>query len=94
MNKANADHLCRAFPELYGERYGFACPDSWTPLLYRLSAELVAHAQRAGLTLTVTDVKEKRGELRYYADGTDDEANRLISAAELESAQLPIVEGP
>ncbi len=92
MNQTNADRLCHAFPQLYGQEYAFACPDSWVPLLYRLSTALVAHAQRAGLSLVVIDVKESRGELHYYAEGTDEEADRLIDAAEKESLHWPDVE--
>lgn len=92
MNQTHANHLCHAFPQLYGQEYAFACPDRWMPLLYRLSADLVAYAQRAGLSLIVTDVKESRGELHYYADGTDGEADRLIDAAEQESLHWPDVE--
>lgn len=89
MNQTSADQLCHAFPQLYGQRFAFACPDSWAAPLHRLSADLAAHALRAGLELVVTDVKEKRGELRFYAAGSDDEADRLIDAAEQRSAHWP-----
>ena len=89
MNKANANRLCRAFPQLYGQEYGFACPDSWAPYLHRLNADLVGHAERAGLQLVVTDVKESHGALRFYVDGTDDEADRLIENAEHASKHWP-----
>jgi len=77
--------LCRDFPTLYGAEFAFACPDSWLDLLHKLSSALVNHAHRAGLALVVTDVKEKHGALRFYADGTDAEADRLIDEAELAS---------
>ena len=92
MYQTNADCLCHAFPQLYGQRFAFAYPDSWAQLLRRLIADLVAHAQHAGLSLVVTDVKEKRGQLRYYADGTDEEADELIDEAERESTLWPMLE--
>lgn len=90
MSPENTARLCRGFPSLYGEDYAFACGDQWFDLLFNLSRALVAHAERAGLQLVVTDVKEKHGSLRFYVDGTDDEADRLIEAAE--SASLAIQE--
>ena len=80
--------LCREFPSLYGEVYAFACDDSWFDLLFSLSRALVEHAERVGLRLVVTDIKEKHGSLRYYAEGTDTEADRLIDEAECVSLTL------
>lgn len=90
MTPAHEACLCREFPDLYGSEYSFsACPDSWFELLYDLSQALTGHAQRAGLKLVVTDVKEKHGSLRYYADGTDAEADRLIDEAECATEGIP-----
>jgi hypothetical protein len=94
MNEQNTRHLCAAYPELYGEPFAFACPDSWAPLLDDLSNELLEHIRATGLTLTVTDVKEKHNELRFYADGTDEAADRIIETAEERSRHIPAQEHP
>lgn len=88
MSPEISAHLCREFPSLYGEAYAFACNESWLSLLSSLSRALVEHADRVGLELVVTDVKEKHGSLRYSADGTDAEADRLIDQAECVSLTL------
>jgi hypothetical protein len=82
MSPENEARLCRDFPALYGTEYAFACPDSWIELLHRLSRDLTDHARQAGLTLTVTDVKEKHGSLHFYMDGGDDIADHLVDVAE------------
>ena len=90
MTPEHEAQLCRAFPDLYGSEYSFsASPDSWFELLYSLSQALTDHARRAGLQLVVTDVKEKHGSLRFYAEGTDAEADRLIDEAESASEGIP-----
>lgn len=58
-------------------------------LLYGLSRALVDHTKQAGLPLVVTDVKGKHGSLRFYAEGTDAEADRLIDQAESASESIP-----
>jgi len=90
MTPSHEALLCRTFPDLYGCEYSFsACPDSWFELLYNLSQALTDHARRAGLQLVATDVKEKHGSLRFYAEGTDAEADRLIAEAESASEGIP-----
>ena len=92
MNQENTELLCKAYPELYGDHFAFACPDSWAPLLHNFSGNLLKHAQAAGLKLTVNDIKEKHNELRIYVDGTDAEADRIIEDAEQQSLQVPAQE--
>lgn len=90
MTPEREARLCHEFPDLYGSEYNFsACPDSWFELLYNLSQALTGHARRTGLQPVVTDVKEKHGSLRFYADGTDAEADRLIDEAESASEGIP-----
>lgn len=98
MNHVNTERLFRAFPALYRDRaapitqslmaFGFECGDGWVELLYNLSQALTEHAKKAGLDIVATQVKEKWGELVVYADGTDDEAYRLIEVAQAASAKL------
>ncbi len=91
MSPKNTQKLCQDFPQHYGTNFPLCCGDGWTDLLYRLSRALVGHARQAGLQRVVTDVKEKQGSLRFYDDGTDKEAERLIESAEVASKTIPEV---
>src|ERR1700754_4103673 len=62
MNEENSRYLCSAYPELYGDQFAFACPDSWVPLLADFSKALLERIRATGLTVTITDVKEKHDE--------------------------------
>lgn len=103
MNPENTQRLLSDFPRLYRPLYidpwrqdrstlvatfGFECGDGWMDLIFRLSAALSEHAGQAGLDCVASQVKEKFGTLRFYVDGTDDVAQRLIDAAETESATI------
>lgn len=94
MNEENSRRLCAAYPELYGDQFAFACPDSWTPLLDDFSKALLEHIRATGLTVTITDVKEKHNELRIYADGMDAAADEIIESAEQRSRHIPAEEYP
>jgi hypothetical protein len=94
MNEENTKHLCAAYPELYGDNFAFACPDSWTPLLDDFSKALLEHIRATGINLTISDVKEKHNELRIYADGTDAMADEIIEIAEQRSRHIPADEHP
>lgn len=89
MNEENSRQLCAAYPELYSDKFAFACPDSWTTLLDDFSKALLEHIRTTGLTLTITDIKEKHNELRIYADGTDAVADEIIESAEERSRHIP-----
>ncbi len=94
MNEENSRHLCAAYPELYGDQFAFASPDSWAPLLADFSKALLEHIRATGLIVTITDVKEKHNELRIYADGTDEVADRIIDNAESQSRRVRAREYP
>ena len=94
MNEENSKHLRAAYPELYGDQFAFACPDTWAPLLADFSKALLEHIRAAGLTVTITDVKEKHNELRIYADGTDAAADEIIESAEERSRHIRAQEYP
>lgn len=89
MNAENTQKLCRDFPALYGTDFAFSCGDGWMELIYHLSRALVDHAHQADLHLVITDVKEKHASLRFYAEGTDATADRLIELAEMASETIP-----
>lgn len=98
MNHVNTQRLFQTFPELYRDHtapiteslmaLGFECGNGWAELLHDLSRKLTAHAQEAGLDIVAVQVKEKWGELVVYANGTDDESDRLIEAAREASASI------
>lgn len=88
MSPERSKRLCENFAELSGEHFAFCFGDGRVELLYTLSRALADHAKRADLQLVVTDIKEKHGSLRCYAEGTDEEADRLIDAAEYASLAI------
>lgn len=67
--------------------WGFECGDGWFGLLDRLSAKLEAINQKGQFKIEASQVKEKFGSLRFYTNGAPDEADKLISKAEKESAR-------
>ena len=95
MNKENTEKLLKRFPDLYRDYYlspqqsclcfGFECGDGWFKLLWDLSKKIEKYK------ITVIQVKEKFGGLRYYyyygGEETKDEKNwdrvdKIIIAAE------------
>lgn len=101
MNSTNAKRIVDRFPVLFQSDqidlspwggpaprrdFSFQCGDGWTELLCCLCEALAQYARLTGILLVATDVKEKHGTLRFYVDGADDEVDRLIDKAELESA--------
>lgn len=61
--------------------WGFECGDGWFSLLDTLCAEITAHAQANGLEITVRQIKEKFGALRFYLGGGDEFIGGLVSLA-------------
>ena len=62
-----------------------AClPAGWQPLF----RELLSDLQSAGISVRVTQAKEKFGELRVYIDRPDQAAAPLIAAAEQRSTRM------
>jgi hypothetical protein len=103
MNSENTAWLRSRFPSLYRpmfldrtlvdgpmlpDCFIFECGDGWLALLYRLSRTIATHAKSAGLDPIATQVKEKYGALRVYVESGDEEIERLIDAAEIESTLL------
>jgi hypothetical protein len=68
--------LVEDFPILYSQRHlgpmetcmcwGFECGNGWEPLLRRLSTQLDLISKSFMCGITVTQVKEKYGTLRFY----------------------------
>lgn len=95
MNKELDEKLVKTFPNLYAKRYasmqetcmcwGFDCDDGWFDIIWELSEKL----EKLG-GVVASQVKEKYGTLRFYADWTRETDEKLamkyISEAEEKSA--------
>ena len=99
------DHeLCRRFPGLFAERYlpvevsgmgwGFACGDGWFRLIACL-CEALDGAVRLGEMppITVTQVKEKFGSLRFRYRGGNEMTYGMVRMAERLSEEVDETDG-
>jgi len=94
MNKKNTKMLLKDFPDLYKQYYlsptetcmswGFATEDGWLDLIYELSQKVAL----ADPQCEATQVKQKYGSLRFYTDGCNEDANKLIHEAEEKSYHI------
>lgn len=88
MKKENTEKLLKDFPSLFKQYYwdkmetcmcwGFCISDGWYNLLYKLSTDLM----KVNPECEACQVKEKFGGLRFYADHSNEEGNKLINWAE------------
>lgn len=94
----SSTEIITEYPELYGIPpfdpmksllcFGFECGKGWYPLLEELSKELSIEVKKSNLKeFRVTQVKEKFGTLRFYADNGNDKTRDLINDAESKSAK-------
>ena len=102
MNDANTKKLYEAFPALYGDHdksmsqtcmcWGFECGDGWFDLIWKLSKDIEAEADKAGLDSgsdnwpRAEQVKEKFGSLRFYVANGSKAIYDLIQKAEAKSS--------
>ena len=82
--------IIKKFPQIYGvPPYDpiFECGKGWKPLIYKLSENIQKILDKdPELNISVTQVKEKYGGLRFYAHGIlGKEIEELIEKAEEES---------
>jgi hypothetical protein len=77
------------FPKMFATPYGgFCCGEGWWPILETLCGQIQHHIdwkikQGNDITqVTVAQIKEKFGGLRFYYDGGDDEICGMVSMAE------------
>lgn len=88
MNRSNIDTLHERFPLLFKQRVYPACGDGWFTLLYSMCAimEPLLRAYAKGAEEAdvpcISDIKEKYGTLRFYADNETDVMSTIISVAE------------
>ncbi len=85
------------YPEVFGpidrlqpliDYQGIAVHDGWIPLLDQLCCALTDVIRADQLSFQATQVKEKFGQLRFYAQGGTARTRALIDAAELQSGTI------
>ena len=89
MRKELQDKLYEQFPKLYAQKdldmqqtcmcWGICCGDGWYNIIEDLSRKLEP------LGVEAVQVKEKFGGLRFYLNGYNETASKLINKAEAKS---------
>ena len=87
--EAFANKMETAYPKMFAGKYGgFAVSRGWYPILEQLCANIQHHLDwkekrgNAVPQVTVAQIKEKFGGLRFYYDGGDDEISGMVRMAE------------
>ena len=86
---AFAKHMEERFPKMFSGKYGgFACGKGWWPILEKLCSNIQHHIDWKNKQLevvpqvTVAQIKEKFGGLRFYYDGGDEQIRGMVQMAE------------
>lgn len=86
---AFAKQMEERFPKMFAEPYGgFACGEGWWPILTNLCANIQHHIDWKNKQsevvpqVTVAQIKEKFGGLRFYYSGGDDTIDGMVRMAE------------
>ena len=98
MKKELDEYLCKTYPKMMVNRdknmqetcmcWGFECGNGWFPILNQLMGNIQHHIDWKNRTeevvpqVTLDQVKEKFGTLRFYYTGGDDYISGLVSMAE------------
>ena len=81
-----AKRMEEQFPKMFATSYGgFACGEGWWPILEELCSNIQGHIdwQKGKCTqVTVAQIKEKFGGLRFYYDGGDERIRGMVQMAE------------
>ena len=84
-----AKHMEERFPKMFSDKYGgFACGEGWWPILEKLCSNIQSHLDWKNKQsevvpqVTVAQIKEKFGGLRFYYDGGDEHVNGMVRMAE------------
>ena len=79
-----AKHMEEKFPKIFSGPYGgFACGEGWWPIIESLCGQIQHRIDwQKCPQVTVAQIKEKFGGLRFYYDGGDDYILGLVSMAE------------
>ena len=90
-----AKRMEQRFPKMYGGKYGgFATGKGWWPMIEKLSEVIqnhIDHQHKQGIDcpqVTVDQIKEKFGTLRFYYTGGDDFVNGAAWLAESMTGML------
>jgi hypothetical protein len=82
-------HMEQRFPKMFETPYGgFCCGEGWWPILEKLCSNIQNHTDWKNKQseivpqVTVAQIKEKFGGLRFYYDGGDDHINGMVRMAE------------
>ena len=86
---AFAKKMEETFPKMFSQPYGgFCVGEGWWPVLTNLCANIQHHIDWQNKNsevvpqVTVAQIKEKFGGLRFYYDGGDDEISGMVRMAE------------
>jgi hypothetical protein len=86
---AFAKQMEERFPKMFGGKYGgFACGEGWWPILETLCSNIQHHIDwknkesEVVTQVTVAQIKEKFGGLRFYYDGGDEQIRGMVQMAE------------
>jgi hypothetical protein len=86
---AFAKRMEERFPKMFAEPYGgFCCGEGWWPILESLCGQIQHHINWKNKKsevvpqVTVAQIKEKFGGLRFYYSGGDDEISGMVRMAE------------
>ena len=98
MKKENDEYLCKVYPKMMINRdlsmtetcmcWGFECGDGWFQLLNQLMGNIQTYIdwqnreKEVVRQVTLDQVKEKFGTLRFYYTGGDDYIRGLVAMAE------------
>jgi len=98
MKKENDEYLCKVYPKMMVNRdkdmketcmcWGFECGDGWFQLLNQLMGNIQSYIdwqnreKEVVRQVTLDQVKEKFGTLRFYYTGGDDYIRGLVAMAE------------
>ena len=104
MKQENDEYLCKVFPKMTANRnlpmtetamcWGFECGDGWFPLINQLMSNIQHHLDWKNKDsevvpqVTLDQVKEKFGTLRFYYTGGDDYIRGMVAMAEAMSGIL------
>jgi hypothetical protein len=87
--EAFANKMETSYPKMFEGKYGgFAVSKGWWPILEKLCANIQHHLDwkekqgNAVPQVTVAQIKEKFGGLRFYYDGGDAEISGMVRMAE------------
>lgn len=84
-----AKQMEERFPKMFANPYGgFCCGEGWWPILEKLCSNIQSHIDwknkqaKVIPQVTVAQIKEKFGGLRFYYDGGDDHIKGMVRMAE------------